>query len=319
MAEPLKDQYIVLPSNVKHIEGDVINQPNHFKTPLDRPLELQKDKWEVALAEINYPHSWQKSLSNKHIWYQFNKKEYKWVDPSPTTIGEVNIVRDVVSSKSHWDESELMIKQSKQVKRTSIKLESREVIKYLNSIKPREFDGRFTYSTYEKDNKERRVIVYLREGEMIYLAPTLRTLLGFSNGYITSVGYNHKIILTNPQSQIDPLEPKQDKNPSDMIFKVVAPKKPDFQDSKYNLYIYCNLVDESIVGDTQVPLLRTVAVSNKNQNKYISEHFQDLRYMPLSNSFYQYIEIKITDDYGELIDFQSGKVIVTLHLRQKNR
>ena len=315
MAEPLNDRYIVLPSNVKPIDGDSVNRPNHFKTPLDRPLELEKDKWEVALAEINYPHSWLKSVNTSYLWYQFSKKTYTWGAPPPIRVDHAR----TVVHEANWQYVETKHVASKQIKRNRNILEAKEIIKYLNSMKPKEFDGRFTYGTYEPGNKERRVMVFLRDGEMLYLSPSLRTLLGFNNGYVDIVGDNSKIKLTNPKSKIDHLNPSRDKNPSNQIFRVVAPQKPDFQESKYNLYIYCNLVNNTIVGDTQVPLLRTVAVNNKNQNKYVSEHFQDLRYMPLASNFYQYIEIQITDDYGELIDFQSGKVIVTLHLRQKNR
>ena len=88
MAEPTRDQYIVLPSNVEHLKGDKENNPNHFKTPLSRPLELERGKWEVALSEINYPQSWLKSIYSTYLWYSFEKTVYEFmrvwsVDLSP--------------------------------------------------------------------------------------------------------------------------------------------------------------------------------------------------------------------------------------------
>lgn len=49
--------YITLPSNVDAPEYPN-NRANHFITPLPRALNLEHEKWEVGLSEINYPYSW---------------------------------------------------------------------------------------------------------------------------------------------------------------------------------------------------------------------------------------------------------------------
>ena len=43
------------------------NTPSHFITPLPKPLELNKNEWEVGLAEISFPHNWCNHL-NEEGW-----------------------------------------------------------------------------------------------------------------------------------------------------------------------------------------------------------------------------------------------------------
>lgn len=308
MGEPLRDQYIVLPSNVKHIEGEKINKPNNFKVPLDRPLELDKTKWEVGLAEINYPHSWGKAIKSSKLWYNFQKINYKFV--AATSIPGVR-GGPVAMTPAIWDESDVTTTRSKTIDKNKDLYTIEEVIQYLNDIKPDKYDGNFILSANKKTVK-----IKIKGGELIHLSKSLKTLLGYNSNWISSNTEN--AVLTNLKAKIDPwpAEAKRNKNPAKQVFRITAPNRVDMDESKYNMFVYCNLVENSIVGDTQVPLLRSIPVTEKDRAPYISQYFEDKRYLPLSSNFFQAIEIQITDEYGELIDFQYGKVIVTVHLRQ---
>ena len=322
MAEPQIDRYIVLPSNVKHIEGDKINRPNHFKTPLDRPLELPKRDWEVALAEINYPHSWSKSINTSYLWYHVRKINYVWVPDKfiPTETNADFNGKLFSYDFAYWSDDDSIVVRSKDPSRHKDLFTPGEIIKFLNDIRPDILKGSFNFTKYDPKRTQKRVSIVLREGESIFFSPSLQTLLGFDDPWVSRYSNSERIELLNPESAISPQDtPSKDKNPSNQRFKIIAPKRADFNESKYNIFVYCNLVENTIVGDTQVPLLRSIAVDEDNQNKYVSQHFQDLRYIPLSSNFFQYIEIKITDDYGELINFEYGKVVVTLHLRRRQR
>ena len=55
--------YLILPSNV--ISNRHKNKTSHFYTDLPIPLELDKDKWEVALVEIDFPRSWNNVVRNR--------------------------------------------------------------------------------------------------------------------------------------------------------------------------------------------------------------------------------------------------------------
>ena len=60
----MDDFYMVLPSNV-HWSAEPPNTTGNYKTPLPKPLELEQDRWQVALTEISYPQSWSKEIPAK--------------------------------------------------------------------------------------------------------------------------------------------------------------------------------------------------------------------------------------------------------------
>ena len=268
MADSLVDSYITLPSNVPQLDGAQLNTPSHYKTPLPKPLELSPTEHEVALAAINYPHSWIKALSSSKCSYVYHK------------TGNNSITTTTVNYKGRKKELKTL----------------EEVVEKLNEIRPSTFKGSFHITT------KRYVSVQLRKGDSIGFRQDLSSLLGFE---FPLQDYEQGTV-------INPKAPDQNK-----IYKIIAQRKPDLQMSKYNLFIYTNLVKHSLVGDRMVPLLGTVPINPDMEGKHVSESFQILRYVPLASNFFQNIEIQITDDFGDPIDFTFGKVIVTLHLRRK--
>lgn len=83
-----------------------------------------------------------------------------------------------------------------------------------------------------------------------------------------------------------------------------------------NIYVYSDVVAETYVGDRFVPLLRTVPIHKENQGKYVTEFFDNPRYLPLSRNYIEQIEIRLCDSYGENIRFLWGTVVVTLRYRR---
>lgn len=82
-----------------------------------------------------------------------------------------------------------------------------------------------------------------------------------------------------------------------------------------SLFVYCDLVEHQIVGDTMVPLLRIVPVRGK-MGDYVTKTYENVHYVPASGGHVQTVEIDIRDDSGRPIPFESGRVIVVLHLRK---
>ena len=256
MGEPIRDHYIVLPSNVDHLAGEQENTPNHFKTPLARPLELPHHEWEVALSEINYPHSWSKSLSSKHLWYSFRKaaiiptlqakiEDTKIHYQGFLSPGEINkkieeLKKLKFAEKWTWRSVKETISKSP-IRKRELNTPA-QVIFHLIAIRPDEFKGRFSYQS-----KNKQVSVNLKTGESIYFNPALRTLLGFNQKH--EIRYDDGEV-TNPNED----------DITKQVYKVLANNRPDFHESKYNLFVYCNLVTNTVVGDTEVPLLRTIPV-----------------------------------------------------------
>ena len=86
------------------------------------------------------------------------------------------------------------------------------------------------------------------------------------------------------------------------------------------LYVYCNIFDYQIVGNTYTPLLRTILVNENSENygKYINQIFTKPHYVPVSVNSIDTLEINIRDDTGKPIQFEAGKVLVKLHFQPKN-
>ncbi|KAJ8300877.1 hypothetical protein KUTeg_022396, partial [Tegillarca granosa] len=72
------------------------------------------------------------------------------------------------------------------------------------------------------------------------------------------------------------------------------------------LYVYCNLCDNTIVGEREVPLLRRIYVANS-----INHIFEYPYEAPLKTVAFQDIQIYINDSKQELASFLSGEVTVT--------
>ena len=83
-----------------------------------------------------------------------------------------------------------------------------------------------------------------------------------------------------------------------------------------SLFLYCDVVQPQVVGDTFAPLLRTVGVSSDvpfGQN--VTEIFESPYYLPLSRSIFQEVTLDIRSDTGAAPSFNFGRVTATLHFR----
>jgi hypothetical protein len=81
------------------------------------------------------------------------------------------------------------------------------------------------------------------------------------------------------------------------------------------LYVYCDIVENVPVGDTEAPLLRIVDASGKN-GEDIHRVFDKPRYVPLQKKKFESIEILIRNDIGEPVAFEGGRLTVTLHFQR---
>ena len=68
-------------------------------------------------------------------------------------------------------------------------------------------------------------------------------------------------------------------------------------------------------GDVVVPVLHTVTVKGEH-GSYVSKNFERPHYVPLNKKIFDTISINIRDEAGDLVAFEHGKVIITLHFRR---
>ena len=86
----------------------------------------------------------------------------------------------------------------------------------------------------------------------------------------------------------------------------------------YGLYVYCDIVENHLVGDVSAPLLRIVPVqkSGVTQGDVIAHTFSTPHYVPVKRKNFENIQMDIRTDTGEKVPFQHGKLTTTLHFRK---
>ena len=84
----------------------------------------------------------------------------------------------------------------------------------------------------------------------------------------------------------------------------------------HNFYVYTDIIKSlsEYHGDVVIPVLCIVTVKGKH-GSYVSKNFERPHYVPLNKKIFDTISINIRDEAGDLVAFEHGKVIITLHFR----
>ena len=90
-----------------------------------------------------------------------------------------------------------------------------------------------------------------------------------------------------------------DSHPSDSSypFHIEAEDVVNLTQGFDTLYVYTNIVESRIVGDTLAPLLRALPISGRHGDR-VSARFTNVHYVPLLYSHFNSIEVDIRDDMG---------------------
>lgn len=189
--------------------------------------------------------------------------------------------------------------------------------------------------------KEGRIRMYHKVGEPTYISVSLgpgyyssvTDLLGALNLYTTSEfatfsWYKHREIvlvsispgkeirLNSTLAEILHLPEKLCADPKTSKTYRSAGRVTDLQRGKRSLYVYCDLIQHQLVGDSSVPLLRIVPVRGTYGGNVVRT-YNDIHYMPARGGTTTNVEINIRDDTGEPIAFDAGRVVVILHVRRR--
>jgi len=89
--------------------------------------------------------------------------------------------------------------------------------------------------------------------------------------------------------------------------------KTEFQ----TLYIYCNIIEDQIVGNTLAPLLRIIDVQGGFKD-IVHRTFDNPHYVPILQKDITNLEINIKTDSNDFVIFEFGKVVVKLHFRKRS-
>jgi hypothetical protein len=273
------------------------NTASEFKVRLPRTLYL-RGNYEVALVEIQYPHTWQ----------TFNKDD----DYTFTCIDVEDNSHSIKMPKGYYkDVSELVEKlngaYSQYLRYNIIKCQREdEDVDDIETIHRDRIAASFSYGittippnegniasshasstsvSFHYHKIENKVSLSLRCGLQVKL----------SNGLSQALGFEQKVYTEN----------------------AMASYQPDITRGFNTLYVYCSICEPQIVGDTYAPLLRTVFIT-ENRGNTVDTIFDSPHYIPVMQSKFDVIELNIKNDLNELVSFGAGaKVLCKLHFRQK--
>jgi len=85
------------------------------------------------------------------------------------------------------------------------------------------------------------------------------------------------------------------------------------------VYVYCDLLEQVLVGDTKAPLLHLVIRSTDMMSSLERiEHvtFKPVQYVPVQKNFFDIVTINLMMDTGRPMPFFPGKSIIVLEFRR---
>lgn len=86
------------------------------------------------------------------------------------------------------------------------------------------------------------------------------------------------------------------------------------------MYVYCDIVEPQLIGDTMAPLLQIINIDTISYvygaNKYVQ--FSTPHYVPLMKSSFENLEIDLRDHTGAHLPFHFGTSCVKLHFRKSS-
>lgn len=279
--------FVVLPSD-SSMDIFPENKTSSYKVNFPNGIAVDPEKWEVALQEIQFPHHWYNIRRGHNVIY----KEY--LNP---TVKELNTFFPIPNEKDPVKETEKR-KEVLERKPENVSLKFKREIEVppgqyhdVNQILTflREFEVDDTRpAIYSVNQISKRVSIQLADGCNLH----------FNNSDIAKcLGFKPKSTLTDFNVFI----------PSDSMMNTTR--------TYDHVYVYSDIIENQHVGDYKVPLLRIVPITSKfGEINWI--HYDRPHFLRLSRENINIIEVNIRDDMGELISFESGKVLVTLVFRR---
>ena len=97
----------------------------------------------------------------------------------------------------------------------------------------------------------------------------------------------------------------------------MSPYFADATGAMNSIFVNCDLVQPQVVGDANVLLLRAVPIEGK-MGDVVTRTYTNMQYITVQRKYFEEVEILLRDDTDNPVSFERGKVLATLHFRQKN-
>ena len=276
--------YLTLPSNSSQ-QFVPDNTLTEFTTKLPSTIELANE-WEVGLAEIMFPRSWYTiPEEGAIIEVDYRKCDLKW----GATITERLERGEDIPTKELYNIAKIKLKGDFYKTMEDIQQELKMSTKAaFDAVR---VDKTINVPAFNYNPVSNRMYITVPPGMRINFPPLLLSILGLTPD---------QIYLCNQKEE---------------NISVIGNLPCNLRTEAHALYVYCDLLQHTHVGDIKAPLLRVVA-SDGETGDVITRYYERPRYVPLQKKSFDTIQLIIRNDLGEKILFTSGKVLVTLHFRR---
>ena len=85
----------------------------------------------------------------------------------------------------------------------------------------------------------------------------------------------------------------------------------------YNIIVYCDFVEETIVGGQRERVLRIIPFNTDNYLEVFHYEPKQLDYRNVTSDIIDKIHIELRTDFGTLIPMEDGRTYIKLHFRRK--
>lgn len=292
--------YITLPSN-SSMDFYPSNTLTNYVTKLPQAVDLTGE-WEVGLFELQFPVS----------YYNVTDEETKLL--MYTNFDGKMIRTDVSPPSGYYENPGLLV---------------REINEVIALVEQRKNLARFRYNDISKKISVRFLETNGADFVNFLMTEAMAELLGFEWQTLDehleeaarqnvlpfqtdSGGGDKPNIVARLKQAVDGRLALL----SSESFYQTASRVCDLRRGFYSLFVYCDIAEHSVVGESRVPLLRVVNAEGK-EGSMVNRIFQTVQYVPVQRKQFDTIEIDIRDDAGRPVPFQRGRVIATLHFRAK--
>jgi hypothetical protein len=339
-----KDEfYLVLPSNAAP-KTFPHNVPHHFYTPLSQPLFLEDPtQWKVSLRELTYQNTIQTIIDEGvEVWndalgeleemdrvdYDAHSSKYLTnVFSTDDEAHEYHLDENAIASAGYLLREGIVVR----VERSGVKIKENTLtdaspsITFVVTAHPNEkliiLGKRKTtllrtvhpkpgyYATEEKLCEELNRVLHTtqfptntfsitgvgaeKRFQLDFLPPERRLVL--LNGLQFVLGFKNMELAKPP---------------------LTAPFKADLVRGSFAMFIYCDIVEHLMVGDSQAPLLRTTHLHNSEHGAVVNQVFNPAHYVRICKPHISVIEVDIRTDSGAPFPLSTeGKLILTLHFK----
>lgn len=289
---PETDEFFVtLPSNVKS-DSSTINTSANFRTTLPECINLSGD-WLVALVEISYMHSFNnlhdKPTGSNEIKFT-NRSDVEFTATvQPGFYSSINDLLDAIANA---------IKHATPTKvPTQVEMQQDNIPDNIEMIDTR--IKSVPFFTFDWYLKKITLSYSAQHVKTVTISEQLKYILGFDLEY----GKNHIRMIRSRE---------------DAIIHVVAKHPTDLFNGQYSIFVYCDIIENQIVGNVRAPLLQIVPIKGIH-NEVTTHSFLTPHYVPVLKKTFDTIQISIKNDENSFVLFEYGKTIVKLHFkRNKN-